>query len=368
MRQWFANSVLSNALLIRTTITAVRRNIAAAREKHARSNLADEGVILHLFQSFDGDPVIRLDYFRTFLGEFQTETSNFYGRFSEAHFKQNPFPVYLQLSREQFEHEEGILRQVLPRPTQTAVLAILHGRLLIEREGEFLTAEKPARPIPPIADALQASDQRPIEWLVDLHQRFECELTDISKACAQFTHDQMAARASTLKAPEVVSLIDELMKKAITLGTASTAAFRDVPKARDALEEKIKPEFDIPTNFCTFVDQQIKTEFKNLQPDERAIPQTVGLFCTRLEDKKMFGNLSVAFMVRRFIKMDMKLSDLEFPVISAIRRAKTPELAKPSTDSVKKVKEALELEADFSQNLKSARDPEDQGVAAAARG
>jgi hypothetical protein len=61
----------------------------------------------------------------------------------------------------------------------------------------------------------------------------------------------------------------------------------------------------------------------------------------------MFGDLHVVFMVKRFIKMGMKLLDLEFLVISVIRHPKMPEFAKLCADYAKKSNEPVKFESVF---------------------
>jgi hypothetical protein len=102
-------------------------------------------------------------------------------------------------------------------------------------------------------------------------------------------------------------------------------AFREVPSTSAALEEKIKlawnrRSFDIVNNFCTYIDAPIRSEFKNMTPDDRqAFPHTVAEYCARIEDKKTFGEFYIVGMTRRFIKMIKNLEEFELSVITAIR-------------------------------------------------
>jgi hypothetical protein len=56
-------------------------------------------------------------------------------------------------------------------------------------------------------------------------------------------------------------------------------------------------------------------------------------------------------MMRRFIKLQDKLQELEFPIITAIRRAKSADFAKEFAEMMKKVKESGEIEQLFKQEL-----------------
>jgi hypothetical protein len=126
-----------------------------------------------------------------------------------------------------------------------------------------------------------------------------------------------------------------------------------VASASATLEEQIKhawndERFDIVSNFCTYIDHQIKSEFKNMTlADKQAFPSVVGDFYARIEDKKAFGEFYIVGMTRRFIKMARKLEECELPVINAIRRKKSPDFAKPWTEFIKKIKESEELENRF---------------------
>jgi hypothetical protein len=361
IRDWFKDSVLSDQTLIRATTTNVRKNIGNARAVTDPAELDNEAMVLSMYYSFrDEDP--KLEIFKPFLEEFQTETDRYYEEFFTSKFARNSFPVFLQLASEQFEHEERILRDVLQKKEQEAVLTILHDKLLLSRESQFLPAPSTGEP-PPIAAALTAADARPMKWLVDTYIRFESNLIDVYTACAKYVHNEMLKMAANftadLKVPEIARAVGDLIDLTQSLAIPFSRAFRDVPKAADVLEGQIRTAwnteaFSITTNFCNYIDHHIKGEYKGLLPEARAsFPKTVAEFYQRLEDKKMFGEFYNVNMVRRFIKMQQKLPDYEFPVINAIRRAKTPDFAKPYLEYVKKVKEGADLEADFRQTLAS---------------
>jgi hypothetical protein len=362
LRQWFAEIVLGNAALMHSTIAALLAGVAAARVSHDAPVLADHAIVIRMLYSFRGAGAA--GYFASFFDQFRVDTGAFYGEFFQARFGQDPFPAYLQITQAQFDHEEAIVRQIFEPKEQTAVLVILHSQVLVSQEDQFLTSAKPPAPI---ALALTAPDPRPMRWLVDTYRRFGLDLTDVYTACAEFVHAEMAAMAPNfkqdMKSTEVLKEVGDLMQKAISLTTVFSAAFRDIPKARDVLEARIKAawnmsEFRIFEMFATYLDQQIQGEFRTLREEDRVgFPQTVGLFYSRIEDKTSFKEYYTSQMLRRFIRLRASVCTHEFMVVSAIRRAKMPDFAKEYNDLLRKVTAAVDLEAEFNQSVMGSNDP-----------
>jgi hypothetical protein len=366
IRTWFAQAIFRDEALMRATTTSLRANIAAARVHSddpgfddGAANLPNEQTVLAMYYSFHEEPPI-CPIFSRFFEEFQTEMDRYYGGFFASKYASLPFPEYLEEASLRFRREEAILRAVLRPKEQESALTILHDKLLLTREEDYLTAPDENTP-PHIAAALAWQDGRCIKWLVDMYLRFQSDLSNVYTACAQYVHDQMVALvpgfAAAQRAPDVAKAIGELISTTQKHTAPFSRAFREVPKAGDVLEEKIRQawnlgDFNISTNFCTYIDHHIKGEFKDLSDDEKkTFNETVALFYTRLEDKKMFNEFYVNGMVRRIIKMGQKLRELESPVIDAIRRAKAADFAKPFPEYMKKLRDSREYEDEFRQTI-----------------
>jgi hypothetical protein len=356
IRTLFKRWVLSDKKLMDDTTAGIRRDISSARSlSGGDQDLSTINQLLQMYYSFrDDEP--RLDIFDTFFGAFQAETQEYYDGFFLAKFEGNSFPAYLEQAAKQFDHEESILKEVLRKEEQEEILIILHRQLLFDREDRFIGGSDP-----PISSALIATDGKPIKWLVDNYLRFSADLERIYQACAEYVKNQMLKFAPEftpeLKSQDIARVVGVLIKATLDLSSPYGKAFKDVAKASDVLEDAIKSAwnnkvFDIVNNMCVYIDTHIKEEFKTMTKSDRAaFPSIIARFYTSLEDKKRFGELYVVGMMRRLINMRIKLIDLEFPIINAIRRAKAPEFAKAWVDYVKKIKESNDLETEFSRDL-----------------
>jgi hypothetical protein len=364
IRKWFAETVLSDEGLIEATTAGIRKSVSSARSRTGPVSLAGEAVLLEMCYSFRDDPP-RLGIFSRFFEEFQRDTKAYYEEFFKSTFGGNSFPKYLLLAAEQFAHEEVILKELLRKPEQDLVLRTLHDVLLVMQEEQFLSG-----PDPPIAAALTVSDTRAVRWLVETYERFHTSPERIYTTCAEYVHDEMvkhAANFKDLKAAEIATRVGELITATNALSLPYERAFRGVAGAAAVLEDKIRlawnrQEFDIVNSFCTYIDHQIKSEFKSFSPEDKQVfPQLVAKFYTRIEDKKMFSEFYVVGMTRRLIKMPRKLQDLEFPIISAIRRAKAPDFAKPWTEFMRAVKDSENLENAFRETYPKAASDSQHG-------
>jgi hypothetical protein len=364
IRSWFSEIVLTDDSLVVATTDGIRRNIATARSRTPLGNLVHESQLMQLFCSFRDYPP-QLPIFENFISELAKDTQAFCQDFFRTHFYGTTFPLYLQFASEQFAREEALLRDLFKelKPEQEKILSILHEVLLLQQEDKFLNG-----PHPLIATALTSSDNSCLKWLVQTYERFKIHPVNVYATCANYIHDEMAKRVvdfkPDMKVADIAQRVAELISATMILSEPYERAFCKVPNAIVVLEERIQeawnnPEFDIVTNFCAFIDYQIKSEFRSLSEQERAdFPAIVARFYSRTEDKKAFGELYTVGMTRRVIRMPHKLPELEFPIISAIRRARAPDFGKAWPDFMKKVKESEVLETAFREAFpKSAADP-----------
>ena len=351
MRKLFVDKVLSDRL-IRDTTTGLRKDIAIARS-HGEVDLGRVKKLLEMYYSFrDDEP--KLPIFDEFFEAFIEETCRFYDEFYKVKSEGNSFLAYLQIASEQFTHEENMMRDVLKDKEVQRVLDILHSCLLLTKEDVFTAGDEP-----PISVALTAGDMRPVKWLVDMYSRFESDLRPVCSCCAIYVQTQMLKLTGNfkpdMKASDVTRFVGELIDLTVNLSRPYELAFSEVPRAMELLEGAIKTawnneKFDIVNNFCAYIDQQIKGEFKSFSPEDRQrFPAVVAQFYSRLDDRKTFASMYEAMMIRRFIKMQDKLPDLERPIINAVRRVKAPDFASRFNTYDKKIKESHELESKFKE-------------------
>lgn len=353
MRDLFCKSVLSDRLL-KDTSAGLRKNIATARSR-GEVDLGPVKKLVEMYYSFrDQEPKLPIfdDFFEALLGE----TERFYDNFYKVKYEGNSFETYLQIASEQFAHDEQMMCEILKPDEVQQVLGYLHSSLLLSREDVFCDGAEP-----PISLALKTGDTRPIKWLVDMYRRFGSDLAGVFGTCAKYVETQMLKMIPNfkpnLKSLEASRLISELIDLTTNLTRPYELVFSGVPQSMDTLERHIfeawnKPEFDIVNNFCTYIDQQLKQEFKSFSPEQRdKFPALVALFYTRLEDKKAFFKTYDTSMLRRLIKMQEKVVDLELPIIKAIRRAKAPDFASNFAKYVKRIKDSHQDEADFKEEL-----------------
>ena len=358
MRQLFVKDVLSDRL-VRDTTTGLRKDIAIARS-HGEVDLGRVKKLLEMYYSFrDDEP--KLPMFKEFFDAFVDETYRFYDEFYKVKSEGNSFLAYLQMASEQFTHEENMMREIMRQDEVQDVLAILHSCMLHDKEDVFTAGDEP-----PISVALTAGDMRPVKWLVDMYTRFESDLRPVCSCCAIYVQTQMLKMAGNfkpqMKPQDVSRFIGELIDLTLNLTRPYELAFSEVYKAMDLLEGAIgkawnDPRFDIVSNFCTYIDQQIKGEFRSFSPEDRQrFPAVVAQFYMRLEDKKAFFFMYETNMIRRFIKMRLKLQDLELPIINAVRRAKAPDFASRFNDYVRKIKDSHDLETKFKEEQQTSGD------------
>ena len=313
--------------------------------------------LLEMYYSFkDEPPKSAARMCDIFFEDFKMETEQYYDNFYKTKFEGNSFPAYLQCCSEQFAHEEAIMKEILKPEHATAVLKILHERLLLSREKIFIEGEEP-----PVSIALTSQDSRPIKWMVDTYVRFESQLLNVYNTCAQYVKAQMLKLKTNfkkdMKTQETSRHVSELIELTRGLSQSYRLAFGKFVKAIEALDARIKEawnddDFDIVNNFCTYIDTQIRNEFQSFTAEERnQFPSVVAKFFTCTEDKKAFYSTYEAAMIRRFVKMQLKLLDLERPIIDAIRSAKAHDFVAQFDQYGKKITESQEIEAEFKQKL-----------------
>lgn len=354
IRILFKECVLGDAKLIDDTTIGIRKEIGNARSK-SDVQLQQVHNILDLYYSYHNEEP-KLDIFTKFMKLFDDDSNKYYDEFYKAKFEGNSFPNYLQIVSDQFKHEESILRQILQEEEIRRILIICNDNLLVQHEDLFLEGSEP-----PISNALTATDPRPMKWLVETYTRFECSLAPIFKSCSMYVSNEMLKLSNNfndkMKANEITTAIGELISLTNNLSKPYHLIFNEVSDALETLESEIKKawndeKFSIVNNFILYIDNHIKSEFKNFTQEEKDhFPDIVAKFFTRIEDKKAFFTVYEAFMVRRIIKMQTKLPEIEVPIISAIRRAKAPDFAKSWDIYVKKINEAQQLESQFREQM-----------------
>jgi hypothetical protein len=348
MRNWFTSIVLSNPRLTGDTIATICSELTAARS-YNRGDLVRVRSLVDLFDSFHERP-LELPLFGNFFSDFQRDTQLFYRDFFDAKFDGNSFGRYLELASDQFTREEAIVRAVFQKAEQDDILVILHCELLMNREERFLDGPQPA-----ISFAFTATDSRPLKWLIGSYLRFGATLDRVYSACARYIGGEMMKVAANfsegMKAQDVTRGIGDLIHVAQSLSAPYHELFGSTSGAVAFLEKQISAvwnsaELDAVNNFCTYIDTHIRSELHSTDDLEK-FPGVVAEFYKRTEDKKKFSEVYNMGMVRRLIKMQTKLLDLEFPIIAAIRRTRAPEFAQPWSNYLKMMKESKELERDF---------------------
>ena len=358
VRELFVECVLSDKRLIKDMSSGIRRDIATAR-LCVEVDLGPVRKLLEMYYSFKEEPpksAPSVSMFDIFFEDFKTETEQYYDDFYNKKFEGNSFPAYLQCCSEQFAHEEAIMKEILKPEHANVVLEILHKRLLLSREKIFIEGEEP-----PVSIALTSQDSRSIKWMVDTYVRFQSPLMNVFNTCAQYVKAQMLKLKTNftkdMKTQETSRHVSELIELTRGLSQSYRLAFGAFVKAVEALDARIKEawndnDFDIVNNFCTYIDTQIRNEFQSLTAEERTrFPSVVAKFFTFTEDKKAFYSTYEAGMIRRFVKMQLKLLDLERPIIDAIRSAKAHDFVAQFDHYGKKINESQEIEAEFKQKL-----------------
>lgn len=366
IRTLFQVKVLSDSkdVVMKDTTSGIRKEIHIARSQN-NVDLKNISNLIKMYFEFRH----KLDIFNVFYESLQKDTTKFYDDFFKANYEGSSFPVYLQLSSEQFAREESIMKEILDEKSEeddenkkeiiderTDILKLCLLSLLITNEDKFLRGDEP-----PISIALTNQDKRPLKWLIETYQQFDASLTDIYTSCAIYIKTQMLHLADNfkekMKSNEISASIAELIQLTEDYSIPYGLIFKDVSKAEDTLENCIKEawnneRFNIEENFCVYIDTQFKSEFKNMKAEEREqFPLVVAKFYTRLQDKKKFTGFYDVSMVRRFIKMGLRLVDIELPTINQIRRAKAPEFGKSFKDYQKTIENSQQLESQFKEEL-----------------
>lgn len=352
IRQLFVDNVLYDSKLVNDVIQEIKADIKSARTR-VDVDLVKIRLLLDMCYSFrDEEP--KQPIFDKFIDGFMNDTQKFYDSFFKTKFEGNSFPIYLQYASEQFAHEEGILREIMNSKDVNDILMILHTCLLISHEDDFLQEDADE---PPISVALTSQDARPIKWLVDMYKRFGTPIVPVYTRCAEYIKAQMLKLSTNfkegMKSNEAEQRVSELIDLTNNLSRPYNLIFKDVFRASDTLESMVMKawnddSFHIVNNFCTYIDAHIKNEFKKFTPEQKdKFPAMVAQFYTRIEDKKSFVSMYETNMLRRFIKLQLKLPDLELPIINAVRRAKAPDFALKFQEYHKRIKESQEIENEF---------------------
>ncbi|OHS93049.1 hypothetical protein TRFO_12058 [Tritrichomonas foetus] len=362
--QLFQELVLYDVKLMNDTTSGILKDILSSRSR-VDVDLKKINNLVNMYSYFSNS----LDTFDIFIEKLRDDTNKYYDEFFKAKFEGTSFPNYLQVASEQFSHEEKILNEIFmskedkrdiendkKKNQHREILSTCLNNILISHEDKFLIGSEPA-----VSIALTNPDRRPLKWLVDAYKEFNTDLERVYGACALFIENEMLKLSANfqenMKINDITRNIGELIELAENLTKPFHLIFGEVPKANEVAEEHIKKawndeRFNIVENFCTYIDTQIKSEFKNMSPEENErFPQTIARFYTRIEDKKLFGKTYETNMVRRFIKMGIKLADIEGPIINSIRRAKAPDFAKGFKDYIKKIHDSQELENSFKEEM-----------------
>lgn len=374
IRQLFQEKVLSNYsdVVMKDTTNGIIKEIHIARSQN-NIDLKNISNLIKMYFEFR----YKLDIFSVFYDHLQKDTTRYYDDFFKAHYDGSSFPTYLLMSSEQFAKEESIMKEIFDErgeedeqnkmeieKQRKEILNFCLYSLLINNEDKFLHGDEP-----PISIALTNQDKKPLRWLVDTYRRFDIKLEDIYTSCAKYIENQMLNLSANfkekMKSTEISANIEELIQLTNDFTTPYQLIFKDVKDADETLEKAIKEawnneKFNIEENFSIYIDTQFKNEFKNLKAEEREqFPATVEKFYTRLEDKKKFTGFYDISMVRRFIKMGLRLVDIESPTINAIRKANSHEFGKSFKDYQKTIEDSQELESKFKEEIQN--DPQFQG-------
>lgn len=352
IRKLFVDCVLKDKKLVKDTSIGMRKEIATARSRVD----VDLGRVRKLLEMYYSFREIEGRVFDQFFEDFQEDTTQYYDDFYKTKFEGNSFHAYLQCCSEQFEHEETMAKDILKPEQVESVLQILHQCLLSSREEVFTGGEEP-----PVSIALTAQDSRPIKWLVDMYTRFRTPLDVVFKTCAQHVGAQMEKLKPNfhekMKAQEISRHVRELIELVQNLSQSYNLVFGKFHKAVEELDNQIMKmwndsQFDIVNNFSAYIDIQIKTEFKSFSPEEReTFPAMVAKFYSYIQEKKAFAMTYDLGLFRRFVKMQLKLCDLERPIIEAVRKAKAPDFAARFDQYIKKIKESQAVEGEFRQQM-----------------
>ena len=326
-------------------------------------------MLVEMLYSFTNNLKDKLDLFPHFFGKMNEETFLYYESFYQNKFNASAFPQYIQTVADQFQIEKRLIDDIFNPDDSKELLMNALQSLLVSNEDEFLSGETP-----PISDALIASNQFPLKWLVDTYRQYGIHIERLYTTCAQFVKNEMlklqeyfpelqtddSAHHSPndpIKNRDIPVYIYKLMQCALRLSTSYRNVFnpKEIKESNQPLINAItdawnEPRFNIIENFCIYIDSIIKSEFNNVSFEDP--PETIHLFYKYLTEKRSFDIIYDTYFMRRLIKMRNKLPDLEFPIISAIRKT-SPDFLINYDKRIKCVNDSLELSEEFRSEKQS---------------
>ena len=149
--------------------------------------------------------------------------------------------------------------------------------------------------------------------------------------------------------------LHELMYKVTALEQPYKQIFKGMKEADDELESCIKDawndkeSFDVIPTFCLYLHQNIQSEFKTFSQEEKdAFPEIFGKFYARTQERLEFNHFYEKKYVRRFVKMGLKLHEIEGPLIAQVQKiAKAPDFSRSFETYFQKIKDSTFLADDF---------------------
>ena len=364
----FYENILSDKKLILDTTTGILKDLLKARSG-ADIDLRKIHNLINMYYHFSVEAFHATKIFEDFFWHLADGTQKYYSEFFKSKFEGNSFTTYLQLASEQFAEEEKILKEIFKsedtrKDSLNYILRDCLDALIISHEQDFESGDEP-----PISFALTDNNKKPLKWLVDTYKRFDNPLDGLYTSCASFIKRQMELLTENfteeMKPADVTRNIGNLIELTENLSKPYKLIFGEDQKANEICEENIKQawnnkKFKIVENFCIYIDSQIRSEFKNLSPEENEkFPGIVAEFYSRIEDKSEFNKMYEINLVRRFIKMGLKLNDIESPIINAIRRRKAPDFVQNFKEYVKKLQDSQELENQFKEEMQRNKESKD---------
>ena len=127
----FQDNVLSNSndVVMKDTTGGIRKEIHIARSQE-NVELKNISNLIKMYYEFRE----KLDIFDKFFENLQNDTTKFYDDFFKANYEGSSFPVYLQLSSEQFEREVSIMKEILQENERNEILSSCLFSILINNE------------------------------------------------------------------------------------------------------------------------------------------------------------------------------------------------------------------------------------------
>lgn len=338
IRNAFMSTILKgNDQLIYDVTEEIKKTIYLIRTgKNNRYETIEN--IIEMFFTFNND----IDIFKNFFELLKNETIKFYGEFFRSKFEGNSFTAYLKIANEQFAKEENLLKSLFDKKTDeiNIILKIVFNELFISQEPRFLSAKDPL-----ISLALTGNDKIDLNWLVNTYKRFDFELENVYKSCADYIYDEISNLSlnfnENLKAKEIGGFIKEVIDLINRLSIVYNSVFEDVSKAIKYGNERIKngwniSNFNISENFCVYIDLMIKGQLKDLPEEEKEkFPHLVAKYYKLIIDKQLFQTSYETYLQLRFIKLRGKVYEIEKSIILEIRKSGIQSFAQ-NLDSFKK--------------------------------